>query len=215
MKKLSVQQSYDLIAEHFKNTRVLTWNWTDNFINSLNNNSFILDIGSGNGRNTKYNNHFIFGLDISFEQLKMNNEKFKYDCQGCMTNIPFKNNSFDAIISIASYHHLSSIYERIKCLQEMKRILKLNGTILLSVWSINQPDKTRRKFNNYGDINVNWNTNKKDKNDNFIIIPRYYYIFELDEIKNLLSKFFTIKKYYWDCGNEIFELVNNNINFNT
>ena len=99
----------------------------------------------------------------------MNNEKFKNDCQGCMTNIPFKNNSFDAIISIASFHHLSSIYERVKCTRNEENI-KPNGTILLSVWSINQPDKTRRKFNNYGDINVNWNTNKKDKNGNFIII---------------------------------------------
>ena len=80
--------------------------------------------------------------------------------------------------------------------------------MLLSVWSINQPAKTKRKFNNYGDINVNWNTNRKDIDGNFIIIPRYYYIFQLNEIKELLSTYFTIEKYYWDCGNEIFELVN-------
>lgn len=217
---LTVQQSYDLIAEYFKNTRVFTWKWTDNFISKINNNSLILDIGSGNGRNTKYNNHIIFGLDISFEQLKMNQLNYikknmenksnictNFDIQANMIKIPFKDNSFDAIISIASFHHLSTFDERIMCLQEMKRVLKPDGKILISVWSINQPEKTKRKFINYGDTIVNWNTNRKDNNGDFIIIPRYYYIFELNEIKSLLEKYFTIQNYYWDCGNEIFELT--------
>lgn len=205
---LTVQESYDKIAKYFSNTRVFTWKWTDAFVNNLKHNSMILDIGSGNGRNTKYNNHIIFGLDISLEQLKMKNHKKinGSDIHGNMINIPFKDNSFDAILSIASFHHLSTIDERIMCLQEMKRILKPGGKLLLSVWSIHQPHKTKRVFNNYGDTIVNWNTNRKDSNENFIIIPRYYYIFELCEIKNLLEQYFIIEKYYWDCGNEIFEL---------
>lgn len=211
---MSVKESYDKIAIYFANTRVFTWLWTDNFINSLDKNSLILDIGSGNGRNTKYSNNMIFGLDISFEQLKMRRNindvtnLSSSSIQGNMITLPFKSNKFDAILSIASFHHLSTIEERHNCLQEMKRILIPNGKILLSVWSINQPPKTKRKFDNYGNINVNWNTNKKDTYGNFIIIPRYYYIFKLNEIKELLSTYFTIEKYYWDCGNEIFELVN-------
>ena len=88
----------------------------------------------------------------------------------------------------------------------MKRVLKINGKILLSIWSINQPNKIKRKFYHYGDTIVNWNTNRKDNKNNFIIIPRYYYIFELNEIKNLLKQHFTITNYFWDTGNEIFEL---------
>ena len=208
---LQVKNSYDKIAKYFANTRVFTWLWTDNFINSLDKNSLILDLGSGNGRNTKYSNHIIFGLDISIEQLKMVSNASNVSnvsIQANMITLPIKSKSFDAILSIASFHHLSTIEERHNCLQEMKRILVSNGKILLSVWSINQPAKTKRKFNNYGDINVNWNTNRKDSDGNFIIIPRYYYIFELNEIKELLSIYFTIQKYYWDSGNEIFELVN-------
>jgi len=215
-KILSIQDSYDKIASHFLKTRVFTWLWTDNFINTLHKKSFILDIGSGNGRNTKYKNHIIFGLDISIEQLKMgkfnnnnNNNNIHENVQANMVQIPFKQNTFDAILSIASFHHLSTIEERHNCLQEMKRILVLNGKILLSVWSINQPTKIKRKFDNHGHVNVNWNTNRKNKNGEFIIIPRYYYIFEINEIKLLLEKYFTIKNYYWDCGNEIFELINN------
>jgi tRNA (uracil-5-)-methyltransferase TRM9 len=205
---LTVKQSYDLIAEYFKNTRVFTWTWTDNFINKLQKNSLILDIGSGNGRNTRYNNHIIYGLDISFEQLKMNKSINKSDIQGTMTKIPFRDNTFDAILSIASFHHLNSVSEREECLKEMKRVLQPSGKVLLSVWSINQPSKTKRKFEYYGNNIVNWNTNRKNHNGNFIIIPRYYYIFQLNEITELLKKYFIIDKYYWDCGNEIFELRN-------
>lgn len=205
--ELSVQESYDNIAKYFSVTRVLTWKWTDEFINSLKKNCFILDLGSGNGRNTNYKNHIIFGLDISMQQLKMNRfNQNNYSIHGNMTNLPFQNNYFDSILSIASFHHLKSIEERHNCLREMKRVLTKNGKILMSIWSIKQPTKTKRIFNNYGDNIVEWNTNTKDFFGNFIIIPRYYYIFELDEIKKLLQEYFIIDKYYWNCGNEIFEL---------
>ncbi len=198
---LSVQEAYDKIAEDFKNTRIYTWKWTDKFINNLDKNSLILDIGSGNGRNTIYKDHTIFGLDISFNQLLMNNNINKLDIQSDMTCLPFKNNIFDSIILIASFHHLKTIQERNECLKEIKRVIKKDGKILLSVWSINQPKKTKRIFLNYGDNYVEWNNPQKT-----LKISRYYYIFELNELKTLLSSYFTILEYKWDCGNEIFIL---------
>ena len=60
-------------------------------------------------------------------------------------------------------------------------------------------------------IKINNKSTKKDFDTSpeisNLIIPRYYYIFELSEIKDLLEQYFTIEKYYWDCGNEIFELI--------
>jgi len=193
---MDIKESYDLIAKEFSVTRVFTWTWTDEFINKMENNSNILDIGSGNGRNLKYDNVNITGLDISLEQLKMNNN-VNENIQANMINLHFKKNMFDCIISIASFHHLNNTNDRIKALEEMKRILIPNGKILLSVWSINQPKKTRRVFTDYGDTIVPWRN-----------IPRYYYIFKIDEITNLLEKYFTIEKHFWDSGNEIFELSN-------
>jgi len=189
-----VQQSYDKIANEFEKTRVFTWKWTDEFINNLKSDSFVLDIGCGTGRNLKYKNVNITGIDISIEQLK----KCKSNNIHCdMTLIPFRDNTFDNIISIASFHHLSNIERRHKCLSEMKRIIKKDARILMSVWSINQPEKTRRKFIKYGDTIVNWKQ-----------VPRYYYIFEINELKNLLLEYFKINKHFWDCGNEIFILQN-------
>lgn len=187
---------YDHIAKDFANTRIHTWKWTDNFIQSIPRGSIILDIGSGNGRNLSYKDMIMFGIDISIEQLKMGNNSIKNLIQGDMISIPFKNHMFDYIISIASFHHLKTLEERKLCLAEMKRILTPNGKILLSVWSINQPKKTKRTFSRYGDTIVYWKH-----------IPRYYYIFNIQEITKLLQEYFTIENHIWDCGNEIFILT--------
>ena len=109
----------------------------------------------------------------------------------------------DAILCIAVFHHLSNYENRLNALFEMKRLLKPNGKILLSVWSINQPSKTRRTFNNYGNNIVLWDNNGK-------IYERYYYIFQIDELKNLFKKTgLTIIKHEYNCGNEIFTLIKN------
>ena len=188
--------SYDLIAKEFAVTRVFTWNWTDKFIESLHKYSMVLDIGCGNGRNLNYKNQIMIGNDLSFQQLKQcSDNNCVIHCD--MLKLPFKNESFDAILSIASFHHLSDTDSRHKCLLEIKRILRPGGKILLSVWSINQPKKTRRVFKNHGDNIVPWRN-----------IPRYYYIFEINEIKELLKQYFIIEKYFWDSGNEIFILIN-------
>ena len=193
---LNIQHAYDLIAKEFAVTRVFTWNWTDEFIESLQKYSMILDIGCGNGRNLNYKNQIMIGNDLSLEQLNQcSDNKCVIQCD--MLKLSFKNQSFDAILLIASFHHLEDINSRHICLQSIKRILRPKGKILLSVWSINQPKKTRRVFTNYGDNIVPWRN-----------IPRYYYIFEINELKDLLEKYFTIEKYFWDSGNEIFILIN-------
>lgn len=116
-----------------------------------------------------------------------------------MCNIPFCDKTFDRVLSIASFHHLNSEERRLKALEEMYRILRPNGEICISVWSIKQPNITRRTFDTYGDIMVGWNNDET--------ISRYYYIFKIDEIKSLFDKSnLCLKKHYWDNGNEIFIL---------
>ena len=193
----NVKNVYEEIAEHFKVTRVFTWPWIKEFINKLPDNSTIYDIGCGNGRNMIFKNHIMIGIDNcqKFVNMCLNNNKFAI--YGNMTNINLPDNSADAIISIASFHHLSNKINRINALKEMKRLIKPNSKILLSVWSINQPKKTKVVFNNYGDQFVSWNHKYE----------RYYYIFKLDEITDLFHIVgLKILNYNYDCGNEIFTL---------
>ena len=189
-----VRNSYNKIANEFKVTRVFTWKWTDKFIEKLEKDSKLLDIGCGTGRNTNYTNVNITGIDISEEQIKQCNSNNSYIVAD-MCELPFQDNSFDNIISIASFHHLSNENRRKQALSEMYRVLKKNGRVQLSVWSRIQPDKTRRKFQKYGDTVVKWRE-----------VPRYYYIFSIPEITDLLKQYFVIISHIWDSGNEIFEL---------
>lgn len=213
--KKYVLDAYNKIAKEFKDTRVFTWKWTDTFIEQLPIDSKVLDIGCGTGRNLLYSKVKLTGIDISEEQIKMcknfleentknnsnnSNNNIPNFLVGDMCDLPFEDNSFDAIICIATFHHLSNEERRNKALEEMKRVLSKNGKILLSVWSINQPIKTRRIFNNYGDTIVPWRNT-----------PRYYYIFTILEIKLLIQKYFKIEKFFWDTGNEIFILIQEHI----
>ena len=192
-----VKQIYEYIASEFNVTRAYKWNWITDFINSLPKNSLIYDIGCGSGRNMDYLNYQFIGFDNceSFIELCRNKGLKVYYSE--ITDIRIRDNSADALICIATFHHLSTYDNRIKALHELKRIVKIHGKILLSVWAKDQPKKTRITFDKYGDNIVFW----KKK------YPRYYYIFELDELKLLINEVgLNIDNEFYDCGNNIFIL---------
>ncbi len=199
---INVKTIYENIATNFSDKRGTNWNWIDNFINNIPYTSYILDIGCGNGRNMKYSNYNFYGVDNCSKFVEMAKEISNNVYLSDMTDLPFNDNYFDAIISIASFHHLSTIERRIQCLKEIHRVLKPGGKILLSIWSINQSHnkKLNNQFN-YGDNIVPFKNNKGE-----IIGNRYYYIFQLDEIYNLLTKYFKIDSHEWIHGNEVFML---------
>jgi SAM-dependent methyltransferase len=197
-----VKNIYEQIATLFSDKRLNQWDWIETFINSFSYNSNLLDIGCGNGRNMKHSNYNFYGVDNCENFIKICQDQKLNVKLSDMTKLPFENNCFDGIISIASFHHLSNVERRLECIKEMKRILKPNGRILLSVWSINQTHN--KKLNNkfkYGDNLVPWKNNKGE-----IIGNRYYYIFMLEEISKLLETSFKIVSHDWIHGNEIFAL---------
>lgn len=199
-----VKDVYEKIAMHFSNTRVYTWDWIRDFIERQPSNSVIYDIGCGNGRNMiqdRKNNKKFIGIDNCGEFLKICRERRLDVVEASMVNIPLKTETADAIICIAAFHHLSKIENRIESLIEMKRLIKPNGRILLSVWAKEQPTKTRRTFAKYGHNIVQWNKFGEK-------YERYYYIFERNEIEQLIKVCgLVIKSYSLECGNMVYELL--------
>ena len=198
----NVREVYNKIAGHFDSTRTYKWRWVTEFVESLEPGSTIYDIGCGSGRNMTYKNLNFIGVD--------NCEQFISICEGKglsvvnadMTKLPFQSNSANAILCIASFHHLSSNERRIAALNEITRVLKPRGKVLLSVWSIRQPAKTKRKFETYGSTIVKWK-HKDGKEFN-----RFYYIFKIDEIKELFKVCgLTVLDHSWETGNEVFTLI--------
>lgn len=94
-------------------------------------------MGCGNGRfyellkNTDYT-----GIDSSEKLIQIAQKKYpqaNFRVADSL-NLPFKENSFDKIYSIAVFHHIPSKELRIKFLKECQRVLKKDGKLILTVW---------------------------------------------------------------------------------
>lgn len=203
--KATVCGVYNQIADRFNKTRGYGWSWIKEFMETVPKGSTIYDIGCGSGRNMSYPNINFIGVDNCENLLNICVEKGLNVVNSDMCALPFENESADVIMSVASFHHLSTTERRVAALNEFYRVLKPGGKILLSVWSKEQPKKTRRVFEKYGDTMVKWD----QQGD---IFERYYYIFQLAELESLFNLTnFQISKYNWDCGNEVFILTKKNI----
>lgn len=181
--KRGITKTYDEIAEHFDVTRVWPWKECTEFIKTIPQNSLILDLGCGSGRHCKMiiqNNNKVIGIDISKKQLKIAKGKNKNGIfiKGDVVNIPVKDDVFDAILFIATLHHLNTEKERIESLNELKRVLKNKGNALISVWAYEQERfKGKRK-----DLFVSWTTNEGK------VYQRFCHLFSKNELKELIKK---------------------------
>jgi SAM-dependent methyltransferase len=198
VEKTNVFDIYDKIAGEFSDSRSYKWSSVRDFIANCEKNRVFADIGCGNGKNViGIESPAIFCLDTCLPFLDITKSRGFESMTASMTSLPYRDSSIDYILCVAAFHHLASVERRLIALRELKRVLAPNGKIFLTVWSKEQPKKTRRVFPDYGDTFVEW------KNDN----PRYYYIFKIDEIKELFKESgLNIERHYWDCGNEIFIL---------
>ena len=189
-----VHNVYDIISKHFSTTRKIIWPKVEDFINTFNSNSLVLDIGCGNGKNMGSREDCIYiGLDAC-ENL-MNQAKTKHNCSyivGNCIDLPFKSNSFNYAMSIAVIHHLSTESRRLNAIQEINRILKLGGEALIYVWAFEQP---RFENETSQDVNVKWMLQKKysEKKENDEIFYRYYHLFKKNELETLLSHINTLE----------------------
>ena len=86
----------------------------------INKNTKILDVGCGNGISSQFDCKVI-GVDPSVGLLKQNNKNGKL--LGVAEMLPFKNSSFDYVISITSIHNFKNIK---KSIHEIKRVGKEN-----------------------------------------------------------------------------------------
>ena len=139
----NVKNIYENIANNFSEKRMTKWDWIDSFIYSFQKHATLLDLGCGSGRNMEYPNYNFYGIDNCINFINIAKNKNLNVLLSDMINIPFNNNTFDGIMLIASFHHLSTIERRHDCLKELKRTLNINGKILLSIWSINQSHNKR------------------------------------------------------------------------
>lgn len=184
-----------MIAEEFNASRREVWPEMAELKIFIEPNSKVLDLGCGNGRlidflkdkNIKY-----FGIDFSEELIKMAKNKYGNNFQVAdILNLPFSDNYFDTIWSIAVFHHIPSRELRLLALKEMKRVLKDKGRVIMACWNLYQKDYLnlllkyffRKIFNksklDFKDVFVPWGNSN---------IKRYYHAFTKKELEELFKE---------------------------
>ena len=180
-----VHQVYETIAVPFDQTRFCYWNAVKNFLDGLSSYSIVLDNGCGNGKYLQYRKDLIFmGNDMCSGLLEIAKKKADVTRSNGMS-LPYRTDTFDAIICVAVFHHLSVVSRRHQFIQEMIRVLKPNGKLLVTVWAYEQPDNKRfKKWNvqTNGDAMIPW----CDKSQN-IISQRYYHLFHKAELESYFN----------------------------
>ncbi len=193
----SISKVYDQIAESFDTKRKQPWEDVSEFIETIDENKLTLDLGCGNGRHTRIlleKKIDTIGMDVSFNILKTALENELYSVTPLLTGVinadvsdlSFKDKSFDRIIMIAVFHHLDNLQKRKQALQEIFRIMKSKGRLLISCWLRTHPRFAKEDLKTIieqgeKDVLVPWTMPDKTK------IMRYYYLFEKQEFEDLIK----------------------------
>lgn len=134
----------------------------------------VLDLGCGNGRFYEYlkKTNYV-GVDPSVELIKIckNNYPNKEFMVTDGNTLPFGDNLFDKIFSIAVLHHIPSDKLRKEFLLEAKRVLSDNGIFTLTVWNLKEKAKGEK------DVFIPWYSEKET----------YFYCFNLEELIQLVK----------------------------
>ncbi|MDD3046235.1 MAG: class I SAM-dependent methyltransferase [Candidatus Pacebacteria bacterium] len=177
---------YNLIAERFSKARKSAWQEFDFLFEGVNKGDKVLDLGCGNGRfYQKLKQADYVGIDVSEKLIQIAKEN--YPCASfkvaSATNLPFQKDEFDYIYSLAVLHHLPQEYHS-RFLEEIKRVLKENGTLILTVWNLEERKKKEDvKKVSEKEILIPWHGAKE----------HYFYIFDLKELKELFKDFIIVK----------------------
>ena len=135
-------QDYNLIAERFARAREKPWSeFQFLFDDYLISGERVLDVGCGNGRfyqameDKKVD---YFGVDSSEKLIKIAKKKYpqaRFQVAEAL-NLPFPQNFFDKVYSIAVLQHIPSQEFRLQFLGEARRVLKPNRLLILTAWNL-------------------------------------------------------------------------------
>jgi tRNA (uracil-5-)-methyltransferase TRM9 len=174
--------NYGIISTRFNASRYKVWDGVKNFLDSLNPNCKVLEIGCGNGKNMLYRNDLQFlGIDPCDKFIEICKTRGLNVNFGIATAIEIDDDMYDASLSVAVIHHLSTHSRRLHAINEMVRITKPGGKIFIEVWSVNDPKYIRYSQNNNQDTNIPFTDNNNQQ------VMRFYHFFTKDEFSELIT----------------------------
>jgi len=125
------------------------------FIDNVDKNAKVLDIGCGYGRTLNelfisgYSN--LYGVDFSNEMIKRGkllNEKLNLITQE-NEKLPFEDNSFDAVILLAVLTCIPLDKDQNFLIDEIKRVLKKDGVLYINDFLLNTDERNLTRYNSF------------------------------------------------------------------
>ena len=137
-----MQKVYDAVAQEWHGTRYKAWPRVVEFVKSLPAHSLVGDFGCGNGKIApacREAGHLALGCDFSIELVRIAALRLGQQAQAadCM-KLPYRTGLFDAALSIAVLHHVSTAERRRLLVCETLRVLRRGGKALFYAWASDQ-----------------------------------------------------------------------------
>lgn len=155
-RSVALEQAYvhDVYEQFSDSPRSRPWPRVQHFLDQLEPGSLVCDVGCGNGKYLNVNNNSIFtvGGDKCSRLSELAREKENEVMILDNLALPFRDESLDAVLSIAVVHHFATTERRVCALRELARVLRIGGRLIISVWAMEQ---SHRKFESQ-DVLVPW-----------------------------------------------------------
>ena len=98
--------------------------------------------GCGNGKYLGINNQiYKVGCDCCVQLVDIARNR-KHEVMVCDNiRLPYRDNCFDAVVSIAVIHHFATTERRAHALRELARICRPGGQVMIYVWAMEQKQR--------------------------------------------------------------------------
>lgn len=106
--------------------------------------------------------------------------------------LPFRDESFDAVLSLAVIHHFATTERRVSAIRELARVLRIGGRLIITVWALEQKS---RRFESQ-DVLIPWQSQKSknmiatsdDEDDDDFLPPYHAYTYTEDSTHSNSSR---------------------------
>ncbi|XP_003774229.2 probable tRNA methyltransferase 9B [Sarcophilus harrisii] len=154
LERQHVHEVYESTAACFSDLQGKAWPRVRQFLLEQKPGSLVADIGCGTGKYLRVNSQvYKLGCDYCGPLVDIAHSR---GCEVLVCDnlrLPFRDCSFDAIISIGVIHHFSTAERRTRAVQEMARVLVPGGRVMIYVWAM---EKNHRHFDKQ-DVFIPWN----------------------------------------------------------
>ncbi len=192
-----VKTDYGTIAREFSDTRAFIWPEMELLAERIKSGDRVLDAGCGNGRfldvlaekDIDYTG--VDNQEAFLEVAKKKHPMYKFE-KADLLNLPFHDGEFDVVVLIAVLQHIPSKEYRAQAIENVLRVLKKGGLLLMTNWNFWQ-EKYILKYPIKYSIKKIFGRTKLDFKDLYFKpwnkgeVDRYYHAFTRGEIRDLLE----------------------------